>query len=237
MLTARLSGGVAFDWHTHPVHQLAWAHSGVLTVATGGDTWVLPPSRALWIPAGVPHALGSSGVATTRSLYFRGPVGWPAPTVVAVSALLGHLIVHLAEETLTKAARRRVEAVVLDLLEPLHATTIAVPMPADDRARRVADGLRADPADTRALDAWGREVGASARTLARIFLAETGMTFGHWRAQLRLEAALTLLADGLPVTVVAHRVGYGSASAFVAAFHRAVGVPPARYFGGGFTDA
>jgi AraC-like DNA-binding protein len=232
VLTARLPGGVAFDWHEHAVHQLAWAHSGVLTVATGDDTWVLPPSRALWIPAGVPHALGSSGVATTRSLYFRGPVGWTAPTVVAVSPLLGHLIVHLAEATLPKPARRRAEAVVLDLLEPLHATTIAVPMPVDDRARRVADGLRADPADQRGLDAWGRTVGASGRTLARIFLAETGMTFGHWRAQLRLEAALKLLAEGGPVTTVAHRVGYGSASAFVAAFHRAVGVPPARYFGG-----
>ena len=233
VLTARLPGGVAFDRHTHPVHQLAWAHSGVLTVGIGDDTWVLPPSRALWIPAGVPHALGSSGVATTRSVYFRGPVGWTAPTVVAVSPLLGHLIVHLAEASLAKPARRRAEAVVLDLLEPLHATTIAVPMPIDDRARRVADALRADPADTRALDAWGRAVGASGRTLARIFLAETGMTFAHWRAQLRLEAALPLLADGLPVTAVAHRVGYGSASAFVAAFRRAVGVTPASYFATG----
>src|SRR5436309_600417 len=153
VLTARLAGGVAFDWHTHPVHQLAWAHSGVLTVAIGDDTWVLPPSRALWIPAGVRHALGSSGVATTRSLYFRGPVGWAAPTVVAVSPLLGHLIVHLAEAELTEPARRRAEAVVLDLLEPLHATTIAVPDPSDDRARRVAERLRTNPSDPRALTA------------------------------------------------------------------------------------
>jgi AraC-like DNA-binding protein len=230
--TARLPGGVAFHRHVHPVAQLAWAHTGVLTVDTAEGTWVLPPSRALWIPARVPHALGSSGVATSRSLYLP-KARWRAPTVVAVSPLLAQLIVYLAEAELTQPARRRAEAVLLDLLEPLHATTIAVPMPEDDRARRVAEELRRGPADARPLAAWGREAGASARTLARIWVAETGMTFGRWRAQLRLEAALTLLAKGMPVTNVAHRVGYDSASAFVAAFRRALGVTPASYFGAG----
>jgi AraC-like DNA-binding protein len=230
VLTRRLPGGMAFGWHAHPVAQLAWAHRGVLTVTTEAGTWVLPPSRALWIPAGVPHALGSSGAATARSLYFR-PVRWAEPTVVAVSELLAQLIVHLAEAELTEPARHRAEAVLLDLLEPLRATTIAVRMPTDDRAVPVAEALRADPADDRGLDDWGRVAGASGRTLARLFLTETGLTFARWRAQVRLDAALPLLAAGIPVTTVAHRVGYGSASAFVAAFRRAVGVPPARYFG------
>lgn len=230
--TSRLPGGVAFHRHEHPVAQLAWAHTGVLTIDTTEGTWVLPPSRALWIPARVPHALGSSGIATSRSLYLP-KARWRTPTVVAVSPLLAQLIVHLAESELTQPARGRAEAVLLDLLEPLHATTIAVPIPTDDRAQRVAEALRQDPADARALAAWGREAGASARTLARIWVAETGMSFGRWRAQLRLEAALTLLAKGMPVTTVAHRVGYESASAFVAAFRRAVGMTPARYFAQG----
>src|SRR5262245_54937599 len=122
ILTARVPGGVAFDWHTHPAHQFAWARAGVLTMTTGDGTWVLPPSRALWIPAGVPHVLGSSGVATTRSLYFtpwRCPVGWTVPTVVRVSPLLGHLIDHLAGPGIGQDARGRAEAVLLDLLEPL----------------------------------------------------------------------------------------------------------------------
>jgi AraC-like DNA-binding protein len=233
IVTARLPGGVAFGWHRHPVHQLAWAERGVLTVATSAGTWVLPPTRALWIPAGVPHALGSSGRAVNRSPYFRPgdcPIDWTVPTVIRVSDLLGRLIVHLADADLAEAARRRAEAVVVDLLEPLDVTTVAVPMPADDRARRVAQALRADPADRRDLDAWGRATGASGRTLARLFQAETGLGFAAWRAQLRLAAALPLLADGVPVTVAAHRVGYASASAFVAAFRRAVGVPPGQYF-------
>src|SRR5262245_20352522 len=117
--TARLPGGVAFHQHEHPVPQLAWAHTGVLTIDTAEGTWVLPPSRALWIPARVPHALGSSGVATTRILYIP-KTRWRVPTVVSVSPLLAYLIGHLAEADLTEPARHRAEAVVLDLLEPLH---------------------------------------------------------------------------------------------------------------------
>jgi AraC-like DNA-binding protein len=229
----QIPGGVAFDWHAHPLHQLAWAESGVLTMATEVGTWVLPPSRALWVPARVAHALGSSGAATARNLYFKPalcPVNWSSPTVVAVSDLLAALICHLAGSGLSAAARSRAEAVVLDLLSPLSVAAIVVRMPVDDRALRVADALRADPADQRELAAWGRLAGASARTLARVFVTETGLTFGRWRAQVRLEASLPMLASGLPVSVVAHRVGYGSASAFVAAFRRAVGMPPARYF-------
>jgi AraC-like DNA-binding protein len=229
IITSDIPGGTAFGWHTHTVHQIAWARAGVLTLTTEDGTWVLPPSRALFIPAGVPHQLGSSGAATSRSLYLRKG-SWARPTVVRVSGLLRHLIDHLADGELGEPARRRAEAVLVDLLEPLDVSTISVPEPHDDRARRVADRLRRDPASHKGLDEWGREVGASGRTLARIFQAETGMSFGRWRAQLRLSAALPLLAGGMPVTVTAHRVGYGSASAFVAAFRRAVGVPPGRYF-------
>ena len=110
-------------------------------------------------------------------------------------------------------------------------TTIDIPELTDARLCRIAARLRADPADDRPLAEWGRHVGASARTLARLFLADTGLTFGQWRTRLRLQAALPLLADGMAVNRVAGRVGYATASAFVAAFRRAVGVSPGAYFG------
>ena len=102
-------------------------------------------------------------------------------------------------------------------------TTIEVRMPADDRARQVADAIAANPADGRTLAEWGREVGASERTLARAFLADTGVSFGRWRTLLRVQAALAALADGEPVGNVARRVGYDSDSAFVQAFRRETG--------------
>jgi AraC-like DNA-binding protein len=94
----------------------------------------------------------------------------------------------------------------------------------------VAQVLFDDPADGRTLAHWGRDVGASERTLARAFLADTGLPFGQWRGQLRLRAATVALATGEPVAQVAREVGYESTSAFVAAFRRATGSTPAAYF-------
>lgn len=222
--------GTHLHWHEHTVHQLAWAATGVLSVSAAGGTWVLPATRALWIPPGVPHSV-DGGPALMRAVYLTEcPHEWRSPTVVDVGSLLRELINHLAVASLTADARRRAESVLLDLLEPVSVTTVRVPLPADPRARRVADAVTSDPADDRGLDAWGREAGASGRTLARIFAAETGMSFGRWRGQARLRAALLLLASGTPVGAVAHRVGYATPSAFVAAFRRALGVSPSAYF-------
>ncbi|MGK5546312.1 AraC family transcriptional regulator [Streptomyces sp. URMC 127] len=230
-----LGDGEWFADHRHAAHQLAWAPHGVLAVRARGRTWVLPSTVALWIPAGVPHATGATSSALLRSLYFwpeRCPLTWDEPQVVPVSGLLRELINYLAQDTgaLPAEPRQRAEDVVLDLLRPVSVTTVRAPLPADPRARRVAEALHADPSDGRTLAEWGAVVGASARTLARAFTTGTGMTYGQWRTQLRLQAAMPMLAAGATVSAVARRVGYGSPSAFVAAFRRGVGVPPGTYF-------
>jgi AraC-like DNA-binding protein len=245
--TFPMPGGAVFSWHTHVDHQLAWAASGVLTVLTEGATWVLPPTRALWIPAGLPHETGAASVATMRSVYIPpdlAPVSWTVPTPIAASPLLGELIGYLgylgdleapgaaAGVGGSQAARRRAhaEALLADLLQPVPLAAIDVPFPTGPLAAAIAGALRDDPADQRTLADWGREVGASERTLARAFVAQTRMPFGRWRTLLRLQAALPLLARGEPVARVAHRVGYQTPSAFVAAFRRETGLTPATYF-------
>jgi AraC-like DNA-binding protein/quercetin dioxygenase-like cupin family protein len=231
--TFPMPAGLVFDWHTHPDHQLAWAASGVLTVRTDSSTWVLPPTRALWIPAGLRHETLAAGVATMRSAYVRPdrcPITWTAATPVAATPLLAELIGYLAGQDLAATRRANAEAVLVDVLEPVAMTTVAVRMPEDDRARRVADGLAANPADDRTLAEWGREVAASERTLARAFLSGTGVSFGRWRTLLRVQTSLHALAGGEPVGNVARRVGYESDSAFVQAFRRETGVTPAAYF-------
>jgi len=234
--TFPMPAGTRFDWHTHEDHQLAWAASGVLTVLTAGATWVLPPTRALWIPAGLPHETASDGRATMRSLYIRPglfPVRWTGtgqPVPVAASPLLAELIGYLGEPDLGTSRRAHAEALLADLLTPVPVTTIEVRLPGTPTARRVAEALRADPTDRRTLREWGREVGASERTLARAFAAEAGVPFGRWRTLLRLQAALTMLAAGEPVSRVAGRVGYDTPSAFVAAFRRETGQTPGSVF-------
>jgi AraC-like DNA-binding protein/quercetin dioxygenase-like cupin family protein len=231
--TFPMPAGLVFDWHTHPDHQLAWAASGVLTVRTDTSTWVLPPTRALWIPAGLRHETLAAGAATMRSAYVRPQrcaIDWAAATPVAASQLLAELIGYLESRDLDPGRRANAEAVLVDVLEPVSMTTVEVRWPADDRARRVADDLAVNPADDRTLGEWGHAVGASERTLARAFLADTGVSFGRWRTLLRVQTALHALADGEPVGNVARRVGYESDSAFVQAFRRETGVTPAGYF-------
>jgi AraC-like DNA-binding protein len=231
--TFPMATGVVFDWHTHDDHQLAWAASGVLTVRTDSADWVLPPTRALWIPAGLKHETLSAGVATMRSLYLRPDrawARWTGPVPVTVTPLLAELIGYMGAGSLGAAQRERAEALLCDLLLPVAMTTIDVGMPSDERAAAVAAALLANPADGRTLAEWGRNVGASGRTLARAFLAGTGMPFGQWRRLARLQAALPQLAAGQAVGMVARHVGYETPSAFVAAFRRETGLTPAAYF-------
>jgi AraC-like DNA-binding protein len=234
--TFPMSASTLFDWHVHDEHQLAWTAAGTLTVLTEGATWVLPPARALWIPAGLPHETLSAGAATMRSAYLRPhlcPVSWPDPTPVAASPLLCDLIGYLENRDLTPGQRARGEGVLADQLSPVVMTAVDVRWPADDRARKVADGLAAAPADGRTLAEWGHEVGASERTLARAFLTGTGVSFGRWRTLIRVQSALRLLAAGDAVSAVARRVGYDSDSAFVQAFRRETGLTPGAYFRAG----
>lgn len=228
-----LARGQRFGEHEHRTHQLVWSPASVLTVDIGDHSWVLPPTLALWIPAGVRHTTGATRPARMRSVYLlpeRCPVRWTQPTVVGVPPLLRELITHLADPGLGAEPRARAEAVLFDLVRPVAVTTIELPMPADGRARQVAESLLSHPADHRPLEEWGREVGASARTLARLFSAETGMSFGRWRTRARLRAGLEHMAANRPLAAVAHHVGYTTPSSFIAAFRQETGRTPGAYF-------
>jgi AraC-like DNA-binding protein/quercetin dioxygenase-like cupin family protein len=221
-----------YGTHAHPIHQLAWASSGVLTMGVAARTWVLPRSRALWIPAGVPHDVLAGGETRFVSLYFEPetcPITFGEPTVIDSAGLLGHLMDHLTGP-LPLPARRRAESVLFDLIQPMVATELELPAPRDARVREIAAALARDPADRRILAEWGRSVGASSRTLARAIRRDTGMTFATWRTQVRIAAALRLLARQVSVTQAAAQVGYTTPSAFVAAFKRTVGATPGQYF-------
>lgn len=128
-------------------------------------------------------------------------------------------------------ARRHAEQLVTWLLQPVMLTTVDLPLPSDDRTRRVAEMLLDDPADARSLDEWGREVGASARNLSRLFVAETGLSFAEWRTRARIRRAIEWLAADHSVVSVSARVGYATPSAFVQAFRREIGHTPGEFAG------
>ncbi|ABW11772.1 transcriptional regulator, AraC family [Parafrankia sp. EAN1pec] len=228
----RLTDRERIDWHDHTDHQLIYPGTGVLRVVTRVGSWVVPPLRAVWLPAGVAHAHQAHGPTHMHSLAFSDvddPFGSPDPTVVAVPALLREIIRALTATGLAGADRRDLTAVLLRSLRPVTELRLCLPQPRDDRLVALTAALAADPADPRTLAELGAAVGASERTLSRLFRRQTGMTFPQWRAQLRLHHGLTLLAGGEPVTTVAFACGYSNPSAFTAAFRDAFGVTPARY--------
>lgn len=232
----RLAHGERIDWHDHEVHQLVYPRSGVLQVRTERGAWVVPSRRAVWLPAGVPHSHRAHGRTQMLGLVFPadvsppGPLSTTEPTVVPVGPLLREVITTLAEDrSLGPDDRADLHRVVLRRLTPAPALTHHLPAPADPRLRDVAAILDADPADPRTLAELGHATGASERTLSRLFRRDTGMTFPQWRAQLRLQHALLLLAADRTVTEAAAASGYGTISAFIAAFRDAFGVTPAAY--------
>lgn len=235
-LAADYPPGARIPAHRHDATQLVFAVRGVMTVTTEQGTWVVPPERAVWVPAGVTHAIRMTGRVAIRTLYLGGPleaVLGSACRVVAVSPLLHACIlraVAFPQPYPEDGPEARIVGVLADEIRAAEVAPLHLPLPRDPRARRVSLALRDAPDDPRRLADWARAAGASPRTLERIFARETGMGFAAWRQQARLLRGLERLAAGEPVTAVALQVGYETPSAFIAVFRRALGTSPGRYF-------
>lgn len=224
-------------WHQHRRAQLIHASQGVLRVSTAQGHWVVPPQRAVWVPAGVPHAVGSARGYRLHTLYLEARLAPPLRgcAVVAVSPLLGELLkaaAHLGPDYPPRSPASRLLRVLLEQL-PAAASELArlhLPDPQEARLRKLVAPLHRNPADPRSLDQLAAAAGLSVRQASRAFQAETGLTLGDWRTQRRLLAALEWLAHGQPVRRVAAEVGYADPSSFIAVFRRFFGSTPSRYF-------
>ncbi|MFE0443136.1 AraC family transcriptional regulator [Streptomyces fungicidicus] len=228
--TQRLASGGEIDAHRHDDHQIAYASKGTIAVTTDAGSWVAPATRAIWIPAGTIHQHQAHGELDLHLVGLPAtdnPLGLDRPAVLAVSPLLRELIVTYTHDPDNDSPPHlRLRAVMLDQLtispeQPLH-----LPVPTDPLLRELHDILCGDPADNRSLEDLGRQIGASARTLSRRLRDDLGLTYPQWRTQVRLHHALLLLADDIPVTAVAHRCGWSSASTFINVFRRAFGHTP-----------
>jgi AraC-like DNA-binding protein len=221
--------------HTHEWDQLTYAASGVIQIDTDEGVWVVPPHRAVWVPAGTEHVERMYAPVSVRMLYFAEGIAAALPRacrMVNVSNLLRELILHVSRIGALdrrKPAHAHVIGVVLDQLAVLSHVPLQLPMPRDPRAVRLASWLRDRPDDAASLASLAREAGASRRTIERSFLRDTHMTAGEWRRRARLLHAVRRLAEGEPVTNVALEAGYSSVSAFIAVFKKTFGVTPARY--------
>ena len=238
--------------HRHPWGQLALSRTGVVRLTVNNGSFIVPPSRALWIPPGVEHALTVLEDAALNTLYFHQPRGrfgpqvaraqdaaWRQCRVLEVSDLLRALVQEMdvqadGELPPLGAARlqreKLISALVLDELRRARPVRLGVDLPTDKRLLSLCRAVLDDPTRHTTLDAWAHDAGASPRTVARLFRSELGTSFVQWRQQVLLARALSLAARKRPMASIAAELGYASASAFSAMVKRSVGAPPSRFF-------
>lgn len=240
-VSADLESGFEIPEHSHPEDQLLFASRGVMRVRTHHGLWVVPPLRAVWIPAGTLHSVAMCGAVCMRTLYFspnlcrgihrRGVRG--QCFVFNISALLRELILYTCRFPRLKktSAPWRAAELLIHQLEHVSDVPLQLAHPTDPRAMRIAAILASNPSDARTLAALCRDCGASKRTVQRLFVEQTGLTFSRWRRQLRLFRALERLASGESVTGSALDAGYNSVSAFISMFRKQLGQTPRGYLG------
>src|SRR5260370_41832341 len=95
--------GVRLDSHMHREAQLVYATQGTMQVTTPKGRWLVPPDRAVWVPARLTHSIDVLADIQMRTLYFdllwlsrekRGG-DLDAEFVVRVSPLLHQAILAL----------------------------------------------------------------------------------------------------------------------------------------------
>ena len=245
----RMASQMDIQPHQHDWAQLVFSVTGAVRVSaqsTGPDhTYIVPPSRAVWIPPGVVHAVTAIEQADLRTLYLHESVvntladqgDWAACRVVDVSALLRELVLQLAVDpdvepanTESRWREQGISALILDELRRARRLPLGLPLPREGRLRKVCEAMLDHPLRHADINGWATEAAASPRTLSRWFNSELGTSYGQWRQQMLLAKALSMAARKQPMGLIAAELGYGSASAFTAMVTRTVGMPPSRFF-------
>lgn len=221
--------------HTHRKGQLVLAQRGGVTCEVPSGLWMVPPRCGVWIPGGMPH---SNRATANASIYFLY-VDMNAASVpqecctLSITPLLHetiHRLATLAPLYDQEGPTAPIVAVLLNELIEMPTEQLHLPVTRHSKLRAIADALMENPADRRTVAEWGEAMALGERTLMRLVVAETGMTFSRWRQQLHIIIALQRLSAGDSVQSVSEVLGYDSVSAFITMFKKALGKSPARYF-------
>ena len=231
--------GTRLEPHLHREAQLVYAARGTMQVTTPKGRWLVPPDRAVWVPARFEHAIDVLADIEMRTLYFdaawlkreRHGASLASEFVVRVSPLLHQAILALFEKG--NAPERSALLIKLVMLELHRAEDPAtfIPLPHEPRCRRAADFVLADLTALHDIERLAQKVGTSARTLSRLFSAETQLSFKAWCQRARIAAAIELMStcDNVSVKKIAADLGYASMPAFSHAFRQVTGKTPTEF--------
>lgn len=221
--------------HQHRKAQLLYSSAGCMRFNLADTQVVLPPTRAAWLPAGVVHQVTMRDVVAYRSLYFEPETVASLPdkvTIFHVNPLLKALIDTMSFWPWDKSRHSQHNAFALLIEELLHADAqnLSLPLPKDKRLQNWLKQLQQQQKIPASLQDMAIEIGASERTISRIFSNETGMAYQAWRQQWRLLSAIEQLAAGASVAQVGFNLQFSSDSAFISFFKQYTGTTPAQYF-------
>ncbi|MEP1447276.1 MAG: helix-turn-helix transcriptional regulator [Paraglaciecola sp.] len=228
--------GYVDDWHSHERNQLIYASKGVLSITTSTGSYIIPPQRALWIPAYIKHTVVCRSDVSLKTLYIDNLSirNFPGECkVIGVSDLLRALIlqaINIPRLYEIDSRNGHIMQLILDEIEAMPIAPLLIPMPSEKRLERICLVFIKDPSENKNLDVLAKEAGMSRRTFTRLFRQETKMSFSSWRQQVRLLEAISRISAGASITTVSLDVGYNSPSAFTAMFQKTFGVPPSKYF-------
>ncbi len=230
-----VTDGMELDFHRHRKAQLLLTIRGVVTCEAGNGLWIVPPQCAIWIPAGVMHNIKGLGTIEAYCAFIEpaaAPVLSATCCTASVTPLLRELLVrcaHFPALYREGGAESHLVTLLLDEIAAAPTENLHLPMPTDHRLRRIAEMMMTTPSDRGTMGSWARRVGLSERTLARMMVDQTGMSFGRWRQQLTIMLALQWLGKGASIQKVAADLGYESSGSFVTMFRKVLGTSPGRY--------
>ncbi|SFJ81806.1 helix-turn-helix transcriptional regulator [Bradyrhizobium sp. Gha] len=224
--------------HTHRKGQLVLAQRGSVTCEVPSGLWMVPPRCGVWIPGGMPHSNRATANASIYFLYVdMNAASVPQECCTLSITPLLHEVIHrlatLAPLYDEEGPTAHIVAVLLNELIEMPTEQLHLPVTRHSKLRAIADALMENPADRRTVTEWAEAMALGERTLMRLVVAETGMTFSRWRQQLHIIIALQRLSAGDSVQSVSEVLGYDSVSAFITMFKKALGKSPARYFSDG----
>ncbi|MCG3098688.1 helix-turn-helix transcriptional regulator [Enterobacter sp. DRP3] len=218
--------------HSHLRHQLLFSAAGSITIELDNTLCLLPPRRAAWIPAGTAHRAIMRGTMAYRSLYFSGtlPLSALPLQIVEVNPLFFEVIERMAFWPWGMPTERQSSLinVFCEEIKNAHRENWTLRFPSDIRLNTWLNTIRKGELPPR-LGQLVQKVGACERTISRIFIRETGMSYQSWRQQWRLLKAMEMLCEGMSLSQVAQQLDFVSDSAFIVFFRQYTGTTPTRY--------
>jgi len=235
VVSRSIAANSVVDKHSHRWGQFVYANKGVLLVVTATDRYIVPPEQGVWLLPEIEHEVSTISKVELTSFYFDNNLLNELPDqccVLRVSDFLKTLILeasHITNDYLWSGADGLLLRLILNRLSLAPNIIFQLPYPKDSRLLTMLSLIQKEPSNGFNLAQWGKEIGASSRTLSRLFKKETGLSYSTWRQRLNVQIAISELSKGKSITSISLYLGYDSPSAFTHKFKENTGMAPSFY--------